>query len=189
MEVLFWFFLRGCLGGVPYMKLWLNIGCGNNIIKSDNNIKWVNMDKYPLNKDVVKYNVGDLIPFKNVDGILISHVLEHITRYEIYKFIYESKKVLKKNGVLKIVVPIGSHGYYHLQDIDIDFFESLYRGRGYSEKNIHGSNPYEDFLLKNNFLLKNRELRIKPYKKLRKLYKIFNKLIFDEMTIELIKKR
>ena len=48
--------------------------------------------KFPLKDDMVKY-------------IYCSHVLEHFERWEALKILRECRRVLQKNGIMRIVVP------------------------------------------------------------------------------------
>lgn len=106
----------------------LNLGCGPSGIDG-----WVNYDwgvlpvlsKMPwLRKLLVKinllnvgyevdwpriilHNLKNKLPVKNssVDYIYCSHVLEHFEKYETENILNECKRVLKKSGVLRIVLP------------------------------------------------------------------------------------
>lgn len=80
----------GC--GTVYKDGWINID--NN---SDNNIQKLDL-KYDLRKG---------IPFKDssVDYIYNEHFLEHLTVKEGKVFLKECKRVLKKDGVLRIAMP------------------------------------------------------------------------------------
>lgn len=100
------------------MKL-LNLGCGG---LRPNNEYWTNIDNlhaiFPdascperKNMDIEKnYLNADLrngIPFEknSVDGILCSHMLEHLDCHESIKLLKECKRVLKPGGVLRVSLP------------------------------------------------------------------------------------
>jgi len=87
----------------------LNVGCGNNRIKGFINLDYIMHPYYNGDKsNCINYNMrSDPLPFKNnsVDNIYCSHVIEHIETIYVKKFIEESKRVLKTNGVLRIVCP------------------------------------------------------------------------------------
>ena len=80
----------GC--GTVYKDGWINID--NN---SDNNIQKLDL----------KYDLSKGIPFKDssVDYIYNEHFLEHLTVKEGKVFLKECKRVLKKDGVLRIAMP------------------------------------------------------------------------------------
>jgi len=82
-------------------KHWINLGAGGNDLPSP----WENFDigyAPPRQMDVrekLPYGDGD------VEYIVISHVLEHITAPEVYGFLEESHRVLSIGGILRITVP------------------------------------------------------------------------------------
>lgn len=87
----------------------LNVGAGDTYIPG-----FVGLDHYtghfgsPKDKNQIEFDIrGDELPFENesVDAIYCSHVLEHIEDCWIKKFLSESSRVLKKNGVLRISSP------------------------------------------------------------------------------------
>jgi len=80
---------------------YLNIGCGSNF-HSD----WINLDLYK-SKYVTYHNIKKKLPFldNSVDVIYHSHVLEHLTKEEANKFIKDCFRVLKPDGVMRVVVP------------------------------------------------------------------------------------
>jgi SAM-dependent methyltransferase len=103
----------------------LNLGCGEQVVEG-----WINVDyalgaklaRLPLFKNInnkvklFEYNwdtnivIQDLrktFPWKteSIDIIYSSHLLEHLTRKEGLKFLKKSHRVLKKNGIIRIIVP------------------------------------------------------------------------------------
>lgn len=107
----------------------INLGCGPSG-KDD----WINLDwgilaflhKYPfIEKALLKFNLfpkgynvkwpGNLrfhdcrkrLPFNSdsVDYIYTSHFLEHLKKFEAERLLEECFRILKKNGVLRVVVP------------------------------------------------------------------------------------
>ena len=117
----------------------LNLGCGYQIVDG-----WINVDyglgarlsKIPflksINKRVRLFNLDnwdtriflhDLtkeFPWKkeSIDIIYSSHTLEHFSRSEGLGFLNECFRVLKKGGIIRIVVP-------DLQDIVNDYNNKL----------------------------------------------------------------
>lgn len=81
---------------------YLNIGCGSRFNRS-----WTNVDMHPYDKDVQPCNILHGLPFNNecFDVVYHSHVLEHIRKSDVDKFLAECFRVLKPNGVLRVVIP------------------------------------------------------------------------------------
>jgi predicted SAM-dependent methyltransferase len=81
---------------------YLNLGCGTRCL--DN---WINIDFIKSRKGVIAHNLLKGIPYPDeyFDVVYSSHVLEHFTKKQGEFFIKECFRVLKKNGVLRIVVP------------------------------------------------------------------------------------
>jgi predicted SAM-dependent methyltransferase len=97
----------------------LNLGCGGNRPIDSN---WVNIDNlhvvFPdvtcperLNldaeKNYINVNLINGLPFEDnsVNGILASHIIEHLDCHETVKFLKECRRVLMTGGVLRISVP------------------------------------------------------------------------------------
>jgi len=103
----------------------LNLGCGEQTPR-----QWINVDyslgarisKLPLfglinknlrlfdinwNPDIVLHDLRKEFPWEDqeVDVIYSSHTLEHLSREEGLHFLRECHRVLKTNGVIRIVVP------------------------------------------------------------------------------------
>jgi predicted SAM-dependent methyltransferase len=81
---------------------YLNLGCGTRCL--DN---WINIDFIKSRKGVIAHNLLKGIPYPDeyFDVVYSSHVLEHFNKKQGEFFIKECFRVLKKNGVLRIVVP------------------------------------------------------------------------------------
>lgn len=81
---------------------YVNLGCGNRFHKD-----WENYDFKSQSSLVKEINLNKTLPFKNesVDVIYSSHVLEHFTRCKAPLFLKECYRVLKPNGIIRIVVP------------------------------------------------------------------------------------
>jgi SAM-dependent methyltransferase len=72
----------------------LNLGCGVNMLPG-----WQNLD--------AEVDIGKPLPFDNasVDYILCEHCVEHIAYYEAIKFFMECRRILRGDGVARIIVP------------------------------------------------------------------------------------
>lgn len=83
------------------MKL-LNIGCGSTYHKD-----WVNIDLNSSSSDVIQHDLSKGLPFESnsFDVCYSSHVLEHLNQLEADFFIKEQKRILRKDGIIRVVVP------------------------------------------------------------------------------------
>lgn len=84
------------------MKKLLNCGCGNRY-----HDEWTNVNFYSSGKDVIAYDLLNGIPFQNemFDVVYHSHVIEHFSKENAFKFLIECNRVLKPNGVIRVVFP------------------------------------------------------------------------------------
>lgn len=103
------------------MKIKLNLGCGSHTPSN-----WINVDyalgvklaKVPLlskfgitqlkwDKNIFLHNLLTPFPWEtnSVDIIYSSHTLEHFTREDGYRFLKECHRVLRPDGIIRIVVP------------------------------------------------------------------------------------
>lgn len=83
------------------MKL-LNIACGSRYHKD-----WVNIDFHPDSNLVKKVNILKGLPFSNdsFDAVYSSHFIEHLSKNNAIYVLEEAIRVLKKDGIIRIVVP------------------------------------------------------------------------------------
>jgi len=109
-----------------YRKLMkLNIGCGEH-----KKLDWVNIDKYPIDSDIL---YGDLeerieLPDHVADEILLDNVIEHVQ--SVPAAMKEIHRLLKKGGVVRIYTPhYTSHSswrdpthIHHLSFFSFDMF-------------------------------------------------------------------
>jgi SAM-dependent methyltransferase len=100
----------------------LDIGCGkgffvtldkDRITGLDNNKESVDICK-SKGLNVIKWNCLDL-PFKNnsFDGILCSHLIEHLIPEDVFKLVKEINRVLKKGGIIIIKTPLPSFSFWN----------------------------------------------------------------------------
>lgn len=80
----------------------LNFACGSRIHPD-----WINIDFSPIDKRVKKVNLLGTLPFtdKSFDVAYSSHFLEHLTPQKALQILKEIKRILKPNGIVRIVVP------------------------------------------------------------------------------------
>jgi len=81
---------------------YLNVGCGSKFHKL-----WVNIDMASSSEDVISANLLKGIPFpdNSFDVLFHSHVLEHFPKEKAPHFLKECFRVLKPEGIIRIVVP------------------------------------------------------------------------------------
>jgi predicted SAM-dependent methyltransferase len=104
--------------GIPE-KIYINLGCGGN---RPQEAPWVNIDQLlnnPLSEDgpewkqllseqnYIECDLRTEWPFaeNSLDGILMSHFLEHLDAQEAWALLVKCHKSLKPNGVIRISVP------------------------------------------------------------------------------------
>jgi len=80
----------------------LNLGCGTRF-QSD----WINLDSVAHAEGIIKHNLQKGIPFEDdsFDVVYHSHVLEHFSQADGQKFIQDCYRVLRPQGILRVVVP------------------------------------------------------------------------------------
>ena len=81
---------------------YLNLGCGNRFHKS-----WTNINFDSNSNEVIACDLTKGIPFPDnfFDVVYHSHLLEHFTRTTAKNFLLECSRVLRPQGVLRVVVP------------------------------------------------------------------------------------
>jgi len=90
----------------------LNLGCGYNQLPG-----YINVDHDPICKPDVVADLEATLPFEDnsVDEIYLHHVLEHLgqttkTYFSVWKEFY---RILKDQGVIRIIVPHWQHENFH----------------------------------------------------------------------------
>lgn len=81
---------------------YVNLGCGRRFHPD-----WVNIDIYAAGSGVIAHDLRKGIPLADASCDLVyhSHVLEHFRRPDALHFMQECCRVLKKGGVVRVVVP------------------------------------------------------------------------------------
>ncbi|HEY9673862.1 MAG TPA: methyltransferase domain-containing protein [Waterburya sp.] len=84
------------------MKNSLNLGCGSRFHPA-----WTNVDFTSTGEGVIAYNLNQGIPFPDAsfDVVYHSHLLEHFPINAGESLMRECKRVLRPQGVLRVVVP------------------------------------------------------------------------------------
>lgn len=110
----------------------IQLGCGHNVLRDD----WINFD--------IEVDITKPLPFEDnsIDFIFLEHVLEHVNQIKGYEFLKEVKRILKPNGVIRIVIPSLMDIYKNItpeyidkvndylvknKDIDLDIVISQYK--------------------------------------------------------------
>jgi len=88
--------------GNKYHNAWLNLGCGKKYAKGMVNIDGNIFRKKDIWLDL---NLGLSFPDHSIEGIYISHTLEHFKVKQVRKILGECYRVLKLGGAMRIVVP------------------------------------------------------------------------------------
>ncbi|GHV13873.1 hypothetical protein FACS189491_09440 [Spirochaetia bacterium] len=80
----------------------LNLGCGTRYHND-----WTNVDFHSTGSNVIAHNLLNGIPFKDgiFDVVYHSNVIEHFSKEDAPVFIQECYRVLKKDGIIRIVFP------------------------------------------------------------------------------------
>lgn len=83
-------------------KKMLNLGCGGTY-----DDRWTNVDLYKTGKNVIQADLTKKLPFNSstFDVVYCSHLLEHFNIDDGEKLLCEIYRILKKDGVVRIVVP------------------------------------------------------------------------------------
>ncbi len=80
----------------------LNLGCGQRF-----HLDWVNLDLHPTSPSIQQWDLQKDLPFSNesFDVVYHSHVLEHFSKADGLQLLQRCRRVLKSNGIFRIVVP------------------------------------------------------------------------------------
>ena len=65
------------------------------------------MDIRPVNSHIRRWNVAEGLPFgeETVDACYASHVVEHLTQDQARTLLLESRRILRRGGVIRLAVP------------------------------------------------------------------------------------
>lgn len=86
----------------PSVKEYLNLGCGHRFHPA-----WTNVDFRSTGPEVIAHNLRQGIPFDDESFYIVyhSHLLEHFHKIEAEHFLRECYRVLKDEGIIRVVVP------------------------------------------------------------------------------------
>jgi len=82
----------------------INLACGGKLCREP---EWINGDHSPSAKDVMKINLLRPFPFPDntFDVVYHSQFIEHLPHEKALTFMGECHRILKPNGVLRVVTP------------------------------------------------------------------------------------
>lgn len=82
----------------------INLACGGKLCRETG---WLNGDHSPSAKDVIKINLLRSFPFPDntFDVVYHSQFIEHLPHEKALAFMSECNRILKPNGVLRVVTP------------------------------------------------------------------------------------
>jgi len=97
------------------MQKKLNVGCGSRFLED-----WENIDFVYNSKHVRQYDLTTGLPYtdRSFDVVYSSHVIEHLTLSQLRNFLAECHRVLKPEGILRLVFP-------NLEEIARNYIQSL----------------------------------------------------------------
>ena len=107
----------GCGPGAPVLDEWMNLdGSWNAWLAKHSVVRQFlrafhllpeSLLDMPWRPDVIVHDVIRTLPFQDnsLDGIYASHILEHLYLDEAKQLLQECFRVLRPNGVLRVVVP------------------------------------------------------------------------------------
>ena len=118
------------------LKPYLNLGCGSRFHEL-----WTNADLSPAHPSVIALNALSSMPFadNSFAVIYMCHVLEHIPKNQTVELLRECRRILQKDGIIRIVVP-------DLEQLALNYLACLKQGL---EKpgDAHAKEEYEWALL------------------------------------------
>lgn len=82
----------------------LNIGCGETFSSLQ---EWTNIDCLTSSPNLICWDITRCLPFSNnlFDYCYSSHLLEHLTQNQAKNLLIECLRVLKSDGIIRLVVP------------------------------------------------------------------------------------
>ncbi len=102
-------------------------------------VKGERLDRFKsLGDNIMVHNLAKGIPFESntIDVVYHSHLLEHLDKDFVKLFLLEIKRVLKPNGIIRIVVP-------DLEKICKDYISHI----SISENNDHEAQNHDNYIM------------------------------------------
>jgi len=124
--------------------LFLNLGCGDVILPSDERFKWLNVDVVDQGADIIS-DARDLsaFPDESVDGIYACHLIEHFGFHEAFVVLAEWMRILKVGGQLTVEAPDFLASCHYFIDLPVERHPEMYShffGGTEHEFNMHKFN-------------------------------------------------
>lgn len=114
------------------MKKALNLACGSRTIESTKEMHWINVDSYERSGVTLDRIMDITKKFSflsdQYDYIYSEQFIEHINWLEGLKFLRNCFRVLKKDGILRLVLPDYRKIFQKYLDRDYDFFDVFFKG-------------------------------------------------------------
>ena len=111
-------------------KISLNIACGNRTIESTEEFHWINIDSYERENPLdLIIDITKEFPFENnsVDYIYAEHFIEHLNWLEGKEFLQNCFNCLKKDGILRLVLPDYKKIFQKYLEKDYYFFKVFFQ--------------------------------------------------------------
>ena len=82
----------------------INLACGGKLCELEG---WINADHHPSSKIVLNIDLLKKFPFddESFDVVYHAQFLEHLSYENGIKFLKECRRIMKKNGILRVVTP------------------------------------------------------------------------------------
>jgi SAM-dependent methyltransferase len=131
----------------------LNIGCGP--YKQNG---YINIDKNKVWEPDVVLDITNGLPYEDntIDEIMAHHVIEHLDKNDVIKFIEQCYRKLKPNGVFDIIVPLGiTYDLDHKSFFGVDSFKTILGEGSEGEKDKYYFGTKISFKLVSKNLSKN----------------------------------
>lgn len=99
----------------------LNLGCGDR-----HHPGWTNVDLRPVHSEVLALDVTQPLPFEEGKFAVVyhSHLLEHLPRVQAAAFLKECRRLLRPDGILRVVVP----DLEQIADLYVQTMEQAWQG-------------------------------------------------------------
>jgi predicted SAM-dependent methyltransferase len=130
----------GCGSNRPQIPLWTNIDNLHLVFPNPGCPERINMDREP---NYLNHDLKERLPFNDneIDGILCSHILEHMDIHEAVKLIKDCRRILKPKGILRVSVPDPE------RMLSLQIYEDNNGDVNWGEVNPHDDKSFLEFAL------------------------------------------